>query len=114
MSDDRASVGNVFPRLWRGELGLARTFWFYFFLVSALANILVDVIEKGPVLLSGPFVFLVLAYLVFAAIGVWRASDRYKGPPGWGFLAKVVVGLFFLQLLTVALAAVDVVSSALF
>ena len=110
--DDNAPTGGFFARLWRGELGLVIAFWLCFFLVQGLATVLLGYADAWPFLVSGPLALLILAYLVVAAIGVWRASARYEGLWLWSLLAKGAVLLFFAQLATLVPAAFTAIGAA--
>jgi hypothetical protein len=85
-------------RLWRGEIGLARTFWIYGVVVSAVLsqiafrlNIIrpprsawIDIAAPAVTIISG-------VYLLFAAVAVWRSASRYRGQAVWPILAKLSV-----------------------
>jgi hypothetical protein len=112
MNDEPTSGGGFLSRLWRGELALALAFWLCFFLVQGLATVLLGYAEGWPLLLSRSLALLILAYLVVAAIGVWRSSARYQGLWVWSLLAKGAVLLFFAQLALLVPAAIGAVSAA--
>jgi hypothetical protein len=93
-------------RLWRGEVGLARTFWIYGVVISAILSQLafrlnvirpprsawIDVAAPAVTVLSG-------VYLLFVAVAVWRSADRYPGPAVWPILAKLsMVGVVAVML----------------
>jgi hypothetical protein len=78
-----------FPRLLRGDYGLAKTFWLYLVLVSVLMAAALTLVESIPVLLLLNLLFT--GYRVVALIGTWRAADRFTGGQVWAVLAKIVV-----------------------
>ncbi|WP_295882319.1 serine/threonine-protein kinase [uncultured Thiohalocapsa sp.] len=96
-SEDTADAGAggsqrsqaFFPRLWRGDFGLAKTFWLYLVLVSVLVGFALNLVESLPVLLL--VLLLFTAYRVVALVGTWRAADRFTGSKVWGVLSKLVV-----------------------
>ena len=92
-------------RVWRGEAGLAWTFWAWGVAVNVLLNgvtlIAVALAMEIPafqVVVLGLWLFR-LAYQVFISVGVWRAANRFAGFKGWAFLAKFVVVLGVVQTL---------------
>lgn len=111
MTDERASPGGFFGRLWRGELGLLRTGWFHFVLVDVLGVLVLEAIEPLHPGISAAVLVLLVAYLMVAAVGVWRAADLYHGPFAWGLMAKAAVLVFALQLLMIAGALVGLVAA---
>lgn len=70
--------------LWRGRLGLAKTYWAWgvagsFAWVAALSLLRKDEASAAPMA-------LLLAFLVYQAVvlvGVWNAARRYTGPAMW-------------------------------
>ena len=91
----------LIARIWRGEEGLARTFWGWGFAVNvALKGVSMLLLSLGrDKAASAMLAFLVfmLAYQVFISVAIWRSADRYDGYRGWVFLAKLVVVLGVLQ-----------------
>jgi hypothetical protein len=84
-------------RLWRGEVGMARVFWEYAIAFGTLANLITTALAFGTYLatgsvLLGVIIFLLpLPYNVLIVVAVWRSASRYRGPPIWATLARVVV-----------------------
>jgi hypothetical protein len=100
---DRRAVSirsvNRWQRIWRGELGLAETFWLYGVLalvalhfVGQFALIELALWGARDVLALG-LVFLTLAggYQVLVSVGAWRAAGRYSGPRAFALAARVAV-----------------------
>jgi hypothetical protein len=86
-------------RLWRGEVGMARVFWEYAIAFGTLANLITTgaalaVLLAGFPVLAVAVFFLPLPYNVLIVVAVWRSADRYRGPPIWATLARVVVILW--------------------
>jgi hypothetical protein len=79
--------------LWRGQVPLAKTGWFYG-LVGLLLLIvpltLVSSLGVGPstrdVILA--FSVATLLYAAFIAVAIWRAAGNYQGRLAWRLLAK--------------------------
>ncbi|WP_077033563.1 RDD family protein [Pelomonas sp. KK5] len=109
-------VDGYLIRHWRGEQGLARSFWVNNVLLSlpltwGLSALMTWIVMKGDslqalaiaVLLGWP---LALACNTWCVIGGWRAAGRYLQEGGsrlWGRLARLSMGLGVLQILATAL-----------
>lgn len=79
-------------KIWRGDSGLAVTYWFYGVIGSALFGIPFSLVTPG----SGPAIITVLlfsAYFILVSVGIWRAAGKYQGPKIWTFFPKLSVAL---------------------
>ncbi len=101
MTDKHAATGGFFATLGRGRLGLFRTFWLHFLLVNVAALLILELVEELPAWVTAAVLVPSLAYLTLAAIGVWRAADRYRGTVIWRVAAKAAICLFAVQLLMI-------------
>ena len=99
-------------RLWRGEYGLAATFWLWglvYVLLIALSMLLVvsyaftvvqsyalrgahdpSSIGTAAFLMLAMLVVVVWGYSIVWAVGLWRAAFAYNGPRLWSVLACLV------------------------
>ena len=86
--------------LWRGELPLAQAFWEYAIAYGTIANIVATAAAIAAVTAGLPDVVAIglflapLPYIFAAIVGVFRSADKYRGPPQWATMAKVVVILW--------------------
>jgi len=88
----------LIARVWRGEEGLARTFWGWGFAVNvALKGVSMLLFSHRAAAAMLAFLVFMLAYQVFISVAIWRSADRYDGYRGWAFLARLVVVLGVLQ-----------------
>jgi hypothetical protein len=93
-------------RLWRGELPLNEAFWTWAVTVGLVVNLSTSLGFLLLIAQDRPVAALLVGYLVsvpyniLAAVGVWRAAARYRGPPGLAQAARiaVVVGMTVLSL----------------
>ena len=88
--------------LWRGQVPLARTAWFYggVLLVAILSPVVVLTALKSPWIHSPlmlPLCVFVLLYSVFIAVAIWRSANNYGGWVAWRALAKGSVVVVFMQ-----------------
>ena len=84
-------------KLWRGEVGLAQTFWEYTILYGTLLNLMTTVASFAAITTNLPAWIAVLVhfaplpYNAFIAVAVWRSADRYAGDVMWANAARVAV-----------------------
>jgi hypothetical protein len=90
---------SLIGRIWRGEEGLALTFWGY----GLGANLLFTMIMVMTLQLHLPVwgfaavLLFRLVYMVFISVGIWRSASRYTGNRVWAYLAKIMVILGYLN-----------------
>lgn len=78
--------------IWRGDAGLAVTYWGYGVLGSVLLGIPLAFVTPGSIPAIIVLLFIVL-YLVWLHFSIWRAASKYNGPKIWSVLARVAVTL---------------------
>ncbi len=95
----------LLERLWRGELSLFNTYWFFGGLGAFALYILlliVDAIYLHPdampeiaAVLYISFGLFAIIYFVVISVAIWRSAGNYKGSKGWEILARisVVIGI---------------------
>ena len=116
-----AKKPNFFVRMFRGDVGLALTFWVFGIVIAVLLSvvaivamiavigaILVYVAENPDTAVgsakllyySSSFIFLggFIAYCVFTYIAIWRSARKYAGFKLWKFLAQVYVAVCWLSM----------------
>ena len=89
-----------------GKITLWRSYWLVGELLNALFILAVFNFEiyifgnnefsnSLPFLDFSNFSFLskitLIIWTIFITIGIWRSSDKYKGPKYWAYLAKIMV-----------------------
>lgn len=90
-----------FKAMWRGDLGLAKTYWLWGVLVGGIggnialaALVLLYAVVGGKALaLFGAAWIAWVVYAAINAVGIWRAATKHQGNPVWAFLAKLAVVL---------------------
>ena len=103
-SGARLGSGNMIAfltRLGRGEFGLAKTYWFGWFLSDLAWLVPASIVAfigyaAGPMVGASTLAILLamyLAYNVLVMVGVWRAAGEYQGWRGWAVWAKLNIGL---------------------
>lgn len=103
---------DVIARVWRGEEGLARTYWGWSFLGGILWGVAINLLPPGNPL-GIPVLLAFLVYIVIVSVGIWRAATKYQGPRVWAVLAKVAVAALPIMFVVGTLAAILIPASAI-
>ena len=87
----KANNENFFVKFWNGDLSLPMSYW----LVGVVFSVVVGFVIGAIVIATGlhedaMFGFLIPWY-IYTTVGIWRSSDKYKGPKFWAILAKIAV-----------------------
>ncbi len=113
-------------KLWRGQYGLAKTYWLFGVLGGFLANVVVTasagalraamsgVVKpadiEGSIMALGLAVVLVLClsglYAMVVSVGVVRAGRAYTGFRLWAWLATLAVVVGWLLVLLIVLVMI--------
>ena len=94
-------------RLWRGEVPLGEAFWTWAVLGGTAVNLLTSLAflvlmsADRPLAAFAAGYGLAVPYNIVAAVGVWRAADRYEGDRNKAELARIValVGMVVLSVI---------------
>lgn len=95
-------------RLFRGEVSLPITYWVFGVLIGNVCTLISLTIigsyediasyQIGAWVVMG-FYWVVVAYIIFIYIAIWRSAGNYQGMAIWAGLARVVVVLSALVLI---------------
>ena len=84
---------NFFVRFWNGKLSLPMSYWgvgvglgIAFGFIVGIFTVLMGMSEDAM------WGFLI-PFQIYTVVGIWRSSDKYKGPKFWAILAKIAVVL---------------------
>jgi hypothetical protein len=83
-------VGAEIRRAWRGEEGLATTYWLFGVCGIGIFRATLSW-TQALVWINAVIGLVALIYSVFAYIAIWRSAKRYRGPALWANLARVMV-----------------------
>ena len=90
---------NYFENFLNGNLSLPHSYWIVGWLISfafGFTTGFISLTVTGSLNLG--YVAIVI-WQVFITIGIWRSSDKYKGPKYWAYLAKIMVIVGWVYLL---------------
>jgi hypothetical protein len=95
--------GGLLAQLWRGQVALPVTYWFWGVGVSLLMTIALALVSSESLLWSLIVLLVTLGYFVFISVAIWRSADRYTGSPVWANLAKIAVAVGVARLVVAVL-----------
>jgi hypothetical protein len=91
MSKKNNNQKNFFVDFWDGKLSLPMSYWGVGVLGSIIYALVVGFFV-GLIGLGGDTVWgFIIPFQVYIVVGIWRASNNYKGNKAWAVLAKVFV-----------------------
>ena len=95
------ALKKLFLQLIAGDYGLTKTYWLFgmggtFIITEVIAPILDAALSHYSAYAIIP---LLAIHQCCAAIGIFKAADKFQGNPAWPFIAKVSAGLSMLMLL---------------
>lgn len=94
---------DAIAQVWKGQAGLAKTYWGWGLLGGLLWGVALSAVTPGslPAILA---LLVFAAYFVIVNTGIWRAASQYQGLAVWAGLAKVAAVIGFVTIAAVALA----------
>lgn len=105
-NDDNAVVKTTnrpsrefFIKLIDGDFGLAKTYWWFVFVLGSVLSIPLTFILKYEAIVI--YAIPCLLYQIVALIGLWRAATKYKGSWIWSGLSKAVCVLGWLSVISI-------------
>ena len=82
---------NFFVRFWNGQLSLPMSYWGVGVGIGILFSILVVIIIVMLGMHDDAMWGFIIPFQIYTVVGIWRSSDKYKGPKFWAILAKIAV-----------------------
>ena len=81
---------DYFNQFWLGNITLWKSYWIWGTAFSFVVGFILGFIG---VLLQAPFIIVIgiIAWTIYVSVGVWRSSDKYKGPEYWAWAAKIMI-----------------------
>jgi len=84
---------SLFKNFFEGDLSLAISFWFFGFISLTVIGVVIALIFKSMAVVR----ILTYPQLIYASIGIWRSSNKYKGSKFFSILAKIFIVLWNLS-----------------
>ena len=84
---------NIFVRFWNGELSLPASYWGIGLLGGLLYGGAIGIFTMMLGMSEDAMWGFIIPFQIYTVVGIWRSSDKYKGPKFWAVLAKIGVVL---------------------
>jgi len=78
---------HLFKKFIDGDLSLALSFWVIGLIGLLLLGLIVTLILPKMIFVR----LITYPYLIYASIGIWKSSEKYKGKKIFSILAKIMV-----------------------
>ena len=82
---------NFFVKFWNGELSLPMSYWGVGVGIGILYGGLAGIFTVIAGLSDDALWGFIIPFQIYTVVGIWRSSDKYKGPKFWAILAKIAV-----------------------
>ena len=84
---------NIFVRFWNGKLSLPASYWGMGLLGGLLYGGTIGIFTMMLGMSEDAMWGFIIPFQIYTVVGIWRSSDKYKGPKFWSILAKITVVL---------------------
>ena len=84
---------NFFVRFWNGQLSLPMSYWGVGIGLGIVYGFIIAIITIGLGMSDDAMWGFIIPFQIYTVVGIWRSSDKYKGPKFWAILAKIAVVL---------------------
>ena len=93
MARKKNNKTNLFINFWNGDIALVKSYWLVGVVCGAIVGFLSGMIILALGLHFDAVWGLLIPWFIYSTVGIWRSSNKYKGPTHWAILAKVFVVL---------------------
>ena len=91
MARVKKSNDNFFVRFWNGQLSLPMSYWGVGIGLGIVYGFIIAIITIGLGMSDDAMWGFIIPFQIYTVVGIWRSSDRYKGPKFWAILAKIMI-----------------------
>ena len=91
MARAKKSKDNFFVRFWNGQLSLPMSYWGVGIGLGIVYGFIIAIITIGLGMSDDAMWGFIIPFQIYTVVGIWRSSDRYKGPKFWAILAKIMI-----------------------
>lgn len=85
----------------KGEIALWKTYWLFGVVGNIVATFLINVFAYFSETLFFLILVLMIIYKIIVFIAIWNSASKYTGVKVWAILAKIMVVLGFISILTI-------------
>ena len=79
---------DMIKNLWRGDVRLAHTYWFFYVFVLVILRTAFN--EFSSAAYAIPLVAFSMIYTAFMWVAIWRSATKFEGQFFWAAAAKTV------------------------
>ena len=91
MARVKKSNDNFFVRFWNGQISLPMSYWGVGIGLGIVYGFIIAIITIGLGMSDDAMWGFIIPFQIYTVVGIWRSSDRYKGPKFWAILAKIMI-----------------------
>ena len=82
---------NFFIKFWNGDLSLPMSYWGVGIGIGILFGLIVAAFIVAAGMSDDAMWGFIIPFQIYSVVGIWRSSNKYKGPNFWAVLAKIAV-----------------------
>ena len=88
---------NLINKFWNGKISLWISYWIFGVLIPIPAGFLLGMLAALMRLPPISYKLIMLIYLLFTFVGIWRSANNYQGKKIFSILAKlgILLGLIY-------------------
>ena len=94
-------IENFIRKFWQGKLKLWHSFWLVGFIGGIIVGKIIVFIEEKifSSYSQSPFEFslrgklLVIVWIIFSTVGIWRSAEKYQGLVFWKISTKIYISI---------------------
>lgn len=103
----------ILAKLWRGELPLYVTFWFFGMIFGTVISICVTNYALQSEETANPvrigWLIIALFYTGIMCVALWRSADKYEGAPVWSIGARFYSAVLFMSFVSFAVDLANII-----
>ncbi len=84
---------NFFVNFWNGQLSLPMSYWGVGVGLGIIFGVIIGLFTGIMGMSDDAMWGFIIPFQIYTFVGIWRSSDRYKGPKFWAILAKIAIVL---------------------
>ena len=84
-------LSNHLKKFFNGDLSLPYSYWAFGVLISFGVSFVSGFLSMMLTENLGLAYLVIVIWQIFITIGIWRSSDKYKGPKFWAYITKIMM-----------------------
>lgn len=87
----KSSNKNFFVNFWNGDVSLPMSYWGVGIGIGILYGFTIGIFIFSVGMSEDAIWGFLIPFQIYTVVGIWRSSDKYKGPKFWAILAKIAL-----------------------